>query len=511
MKRFNQTTIYMLGLALVAQPAFAKDVTAALSADELSKANLSVVFSGTQVQLNGSLPEECINRLTMDVVKHAPEDVDAEDGFANIADLDKQTSKVGYRLNFKSDEKVKSLADCRDINKDAEQKDVTGYGALNKQTLDGNEYARLGMMNEKGDISLDDKSLESDSYKKVSKVITYKDCADCKISISKIQKAMGELDGQPAIASPLRIALIDKGLSDTVAQLKEVDSVRKLGKINEDLFSYAKWIAALKVDSDDRDALLDRVKSALRDLQLKTGEISYKDPSHAGKYADMISKNGCAISRLPGMDKDFREEQKNVCDAYAKNGSMRLEFVQSVDADNVEVRDYLTGGAAQLHALQKNANSKCRMIIQTAAKVNACNQAISDMKTAQAQLESVAKRYMTAQQLPAELQANSTNSFAANGTAPKGGYYPNLSSGNGTQTAAINSVFGLNPGVFQNSAQYAPATQSQFSVSAPNYQAPANSQFKNANPAVAIPLNESLLPTQQTNVSSAPQYMFSAS
>jgi hypothetical protein len=487
----------------------AKEADVTLSASDLEKAGISLQFSGTQIQLQGTIPAACADNLVMDSVRHAASgDSEDSDGFANKDDLNNHTSEVGVRVSFKGSDSAGAFADCLTAERNSTTKDLTSLAKLNKAMIDPNEYARAGMMDDSGKITITDKSPQSDAYKKVSKVIEFKDCDSCKISIKKIQKAMGELDDQPAVASPLRIALIDKGLEDTGKQLESADSLRKLKAIRDDLVSYAKWVGGLKSNSDDRDSLLGKISQHFSDLQKVTGELAYKDPTHAGKYADMISETAGIIASQHYLDKDIRDQQKEVQAAYKKGGSMRLTFVSQISPDNSEVREYLNGGADMIHNAHANAVSKCQMIIRTPAKVDACNQAITQMKQVQSQVDTLAKNFNTAQSIPTDLQQNSKNFYTANGAPPAGSYAVGSQPGGTQNAAAIQSVFGLNQGVFGNTSAYAP-TGSAYQVTAPNYQSAQGSQFQIANPTVAVPLNQSLLNTQQGGNQLTTPYSFS--
>jgi hypothetical protein len=526
--------------------ASAKEVDSILNAADMQKFGLKLAFhdddsgdKGVIAALEGSLPAACLQNMVMDVVKRSSDstsvskddedfssprnnsssDSESEKKIAKIDDLDAESSRVGVRVIFKGNDKTKTLSDCVSAEKSSPIKDVSTNDKLSKPILDDGEKARLGLMDSSGKIAISKTSPESPAYHEIAKILNARTnakvttCEDCLIN------AADDADKHSELSEDITLGFLKDMETIAAKELQNAHDLKSLEKARTDILTFQSKIRDYHISTDQADALNAEAEDLLagqNGVQTKAGQIAKQDPKNADDYASFISETGAKIARLSGISEETRKQQNLVVDAYAKGGSMRMQFIQSINPGDKEVEQYLSQDEYKVQAAKNDATAKYTAVLQACqanqfqqfvgynkSNSNACAQAQSSWNVAKATYynlsipyQTALKNYESAIEIP---KSNAQNSFGKAGmNAPTGGYALPVTSvpaygANQSGLAPTQSLAGLGLPPVQNTTGLpsfmTSVNQNQFSPQAPLYQTSYGSQY---NTVPAIPLNSQM-------------------
>lgn len=503
-----------------------------VSSHDLKSMHIKLKFDGKDATLAGSLPKACVDAMKMDVTEQDRTEKDSSDDdskekvshslhkskkgeIASQEDLDANTVVYGVRVIYQANEKYNTLADCNKGEQATDLKALSSSDKLKKSAvIDDKDYARLGFMDGSGQAVLTKDGPKSASYRAMESVFGYvsrseddKPCAVCDFDPNKVREANDIIKNQKGVSSDVISAHVAIGLNEDTLKtnLNNIKDMKGIRNFRDILRDYASLIPSLHLSPEEKNNFYGLIETYYGKLQEVVGEVVKNQPTHANQYAALIAENAKIMAGTPGMSEQFHDEQIAAHRDYQKGGSRYYEFVAAYDPGSLEVRAFMSKYSQPM--AEADAMLKGRMCTAVVAMqdrnprdINACASAQASLAHYQKIVGPVASRINTSQVLP---QMTTQNSFGSPGAQAPAGSRPLYASNSGgsmvmAQNGNPQSLFTLNPQVFQ--------TANQFSPNAPSYMPPSSSQYQLGSPTtVAVPLNPAINPGQNAG-SSAPAY-----
>jgi len=314
---------------------------------DLKDAKLALAFNADQVQITGSLPKECADRISLsDLVISAPKK--STDDIESIAvkkpdDLNDYATKIDIQVAFQKDDAVPSLKAClANASPDSPKVDLSKSPLCTRTALlnPDSDIAIAGIVGESATLSLKSKGL-LDILSQIKTI----GCDKCNKTWDKLY---ANLTKAKSLDSPFLKTMItsifDNALVDMDKTVEDAKSLDDLEKASDQLAKMSEFINS----ADERNLQLTLMeKIAARGKELNTNHGHKITDSVACKTADFERNMYKKMASLDGLSDDKREEYKTLAAELAPGQATRLQFLSSIDPNNHEIRDHLRNTAKE--------------------------------------------------------------------------------------------------------------------------------------------------------------------
>jgi len=329
------------------EPLAVKPKTNKLTAYDLKDAGVTLEMDDAKVFLNGSIPKECADRLSLsNVHKSAPtassEDADTDtqtDDLTKVDDLKSRAANIDVQILFMSDAKTQSLTDCIANNQNSSPVDLRSDPHFSRTVSLSPE---LSVLRIEGDLD----GIKSPEYKRKVAWINRINCPTCNLKWEKansnIQEALNS--SWPSLAN----AILDGSLDNLDKTLAEAKNLNDLKKSESQLVQMGKYA---KTD-DQRKKVLDLFQ------KLQAGNASFanngkKTASAATNHVEFARELLNKMAGLPGLDSDTVAGLKTEADNLRPGHPQRAQFLAGIDPNHPEVADYLRQDSAKQNDLKQ--------------------------------------------------------------------------------------------------------------------------------------------------------------
>jgi hypothetical protein len=436
-----------------------KEVASVVEPDEAEKNGISLEFVGNEIRAIGSVSAACGDLLSLDTKKDEVASKDDEDSDKESVsnDLKGQASRVGARLTFHGNEKIKTLSDCVKLDDDGEKADLSKNSKLHRSVLSDGEIAIAGLLDSSNKVDYDKKFVKSAQYKKMEVQFKKLDCKECNADPSSLRARINELKSinSPLVASLLP-KLLEKSVSEAGDRIGSAKNLRSLESIRSDLSDIAELIPSLKISSSEKEKQLGDIAEKFTELMSRNQEITSTDAkasAEQSRSADFMAKTYEALAKLPGMDPDSKDEALAKADGYKKGHERRVEYLSMINANHPEVTKEMKGLSMKEEKLRAAKDDACNQYTQKGYQLVpnphfsfvACGEAKPKYEEFMASFAPLKQRVDTAQTVNLNLLAQQK--------VLNGQQQPQWFNQPGPFSNNANNLFTLNPAVFPNAAQ----------------------------------------------------------
>jgi len=323
-----------------------------VSSCDLADAKLTLGLTAEQINITGSLPKECADRLTLsDIQRNAPSksaDELKDAVLEKSEELKDYSTSVQIQVTYSSDDKNPSIRDCLKNYAASEMVDLSKDPRFARTVALSPELMIAGIIGEP-------MALKSPEYIKMEKEIQKLDCKDCNANWKLLSAHLKEARG---FDSPLLTSMMNKLFESALIDLdKKIEDAKSLPAL-EQLRNQLVEMGSFSTTDEQRGSekfLFTRLIEKNDDL----ANTGFKTASMASHHVDFDKDTYTKMQGIPGLPEDQRDELKEKAASLAVGQKDRLQYLSKIDGDHPEVRKYLRDADQNQRNLQTQMQNAC--------------------------------------------------------------------------------------------------------------------------------------------------------